>query len=364
MALGLGLLVARQLDEGAVVEHAAVNRALRGLLLLVAAACGTGTDGTPVAPPTTPVPPPAPPAPMPEPGPVTGVKAVERAPDFIVWAWDPWPGATRYEIRLYLDGGYEWQVHYRSEPSFRLEGLEPGGAARIIVRVREVAGERVSWPWSVAVQTETLPPPPRSCTNERRLALRYSDFVSEWDGTPFRVDLIRDFPDFVTEVGLDALLAPVGLLADKIETQLGYRIVEMGEVIPVPEGTPPDWNEDLDEFRRTCPVPRELGQIHFFHLDNYVPGGREVGAVAVQDCRAFAITKYRVEREDWRPDDWAGPVMHELFHLFGFAHIDGYDGDRGVPMSRALDDSAVTRGAESATWVDIDYLRCIFPERG
>ncbi len=37
---------------------------------------------------------------------------------------------------------------------------------------------------------------------------------------------------------------------------------------------------------------------------------------------------------------------------------------RGVPMSRALDDSAVTLGAESATWVDIDYLGCIFPEGG
>lgn len=33
-------------------------------------------------------------------------------------------------------------------------------------------------------------------------------------------------------------------------------------------------------------------------------------------------------------------------------------------MSRALGDSAATLGAEDATWVDIDYLRCIFPEGG
>ena len=58
--------------------------------------------------------------------------------------------------------------------------------------------------------------------------------------------------------------------------------------------------------------------------------------------------------------------MHELFHLFGFAHIDGYDPERvdGVVMSRALDDSSNWPGAQSVTWQDIDALRCIFPEGG
>ncbi len=303
---------------------------------------------------------------LPEPGPVTGVKAVERGSDFIVWAWDPWPGATLYQILLYMDGGYEREVHYRSEPSFRLEGLEPGGAARIIVRVREIAGERVSWPGSVAVQTETLPPPPRRCTNERRLALRYSDFVSEWDGTPFRVDVVGDFPDYVTETDLESLLVPVGLLEDKIEAQLGYRIVEMGDVIPVPDGTPPGWNGDEKTYNRTCPLSRDRGQIHFIYLDKTIDTPRgQAGAVAFPRCGSFAIVKTESGiGHDWPGRDWGGPTMHELFHVFGFAHIEDYDGRRGVPMSRALDDSAATLGAESAIWVDIDYLRCIFPEGG
>ena len=55
--------------------------------------------------------------------------------------------------------------------------------------------------------------------------------------------------------------------------------------------------------------------------------------------------------------------MHELFHVFGFAHIDDYDGRQGVPMSRALDDGAEAPGTQSATWADIDTLRCIFPRQ-
>ena len=116
-------------------------------------------------------------------------------------------------------------------------------------------------------------PPPRECTDEQERAVTSSPvLLPRWDGTPFRVDMIRNFPEFVTEEDLVQLLAPVGLLADKIERQLGYRIVEMGEVIPVPDGMPPGWNEDEAAFRRNCPLPRDRGQVLGFYM-NDVNGG-------------------------------------------------------------------------------------------
>ena len=295
-----------------------------------------------------------------EPGTVTGIEVADVGPDFVLWSWDPIPGAIRYQVRVHPDAGDEWHLVQVEDPFLLVDGLEPGGA--VVIRVRAIA-DSGGLPWSDYVLSETLPPSARVCTNERELAARYSSFVSEWDGTPFRVDLIRDgFPEFVTEAGLVELLDPVGLLADKIEQQLGYRIVEKGAVIPVPEGTPSDWNEDIVEFGRTCPVPRERGQVHFFYLDNYVSYSPKAGAVARPDCGAFAITKYRVEQSNWRPYLWGGPVMHELFHVFGFRHIDDYNRPDGVPMSRALDDADRAPGAQRATWADIDMLRCIFPK--
>ena len=255
-----------------------------GAVLLIAvvsgliAACDGGDSPTVPAPAPAPPPPPPPepepePAPAPEPEPeplappdpepgtVTGVEVADVGPDFVLWSWDSVPGAIRYQVRVYPNGRYEWDLVQVEEPSLLVDELEPGGA--VAIRVRAVA-DSGGLPWSEYVLAETLPPTARVCTNERELAARYSRFVSEWDGTPFRVDLIRDdFPEFVTEAGLVALLDPVRLLADKIEQQLGYRIVERGAVISAPEGTPSDWNEDIIEFGRTCPVPRERGTSPF-----------------------------------------------------------------------------------------------------
>ena len=208
-------------------------------------------------------------------------------------------------------------------------------------------------------------PPPRTCTDERERAQSYSDFVSEWNGSPFRVDLIGHFPDFVTRADLEGLLVPIALLDAKIERQLGYRLVEMGEVIPLPEDTPPDWNRDIRKYHRTCPLPREEGQALFFYLDDLIPSRPNAGAVAFTRCGSFAMTQARPGNGWPGPaGDWGGPSVHELFHLFGFAHTDDYESlnnARGVPMSRTLYKSSGRRGAEAATWGDIDLLHCIFP---
>ena len=211
-------------------------------------------------------------------------------------------------------------------------------------------------------------PPLRECTDERERAENHSSFVLEWEGTPFRVDQIRNFPDSVTEADLLELLLPVGLLADKIERQLGYRIVEMGELISVPHGTPPGWNEDIVEFSRKCPLPRDTGQIHGFYMNDAPRSVPNAGAQAYPRCGAWAILAYRVGN-GWPGRRYDETVLHELFHVFGFVHADDYDflerGD-GVPMSEELTSSRPVSqpGADGVLWADIDLLRCIFPEAG
>ena len=115
----------------------------------------------------------------------------------------------------------------------------------------------------------------RSCGNERNLAMNFSKTVREWDGTPFRVDMVRSFPDFVSDDDLWELLRPIARLADQIEQQLGYRIVEMGSVIDVPEGAASNWNTDYEYYWRNdsnnALLPRETGQILVFCMDDDNP---------------------------------------------------------------------------------------------
>ena len=211
-------------------------------------------------------------------------------------------------------------------------------------------------------------PPQQECTDERERALTFSRFVGEWDGTAFRVDMIRNFPDFVTEADLAELFAPVGLLADKIERQLGYRIVEMGEVVSVPEGMRPDWDQDAVR-RLKCLLPRERGQILGFYGDGLNTTGRpRARAQAHVSCGVFMYLRPAIGAGRWPcPGCFLdGVTIHEIFHVLGFMHADDHGrlarGD-GVAMSREMTWPR-SRGAQDAVWTDIDLLRCIFPEGG
>ena len=211
-------------------------------------------------------------------------------------------------------------------------------------------------------------PPLRECTDQQERAKTHSPvLLPKWDGTPFRVDMIRNFPDFVTEEDLVQLLAPVGLLADKIERQLGYRILEMGDVIPVPDGVPPGWNEDEAAFRRNCPLPRERGQITGFYMADTNGGAPTAGAQANPRCESFSYLSPGLGPGRWPcPGCYLdGVTLHEIFHVLGFVHDDDYDflaRGEGVAMSNPL-----TRGggrdAQAVRWPDIDLLRCIFPKQ-
>ena len=288
-------------------------------------------------------------------------------------------------VTLTAASGGDPPLTYTVSPSLP-SGLTFGASARTITgtpttaqthreysyRVTDADGDTASISFGITVAMAPEPvvgtPTLRLCADERERAENHSGFVFEWDGTPFRVDMIRNFPDFVTEADIASLLAPVGLLADKIERQLGYQILEMGEVIPIPRGTPPGWDEDTLAFRRNCPLPRDRGHILGFYMDDVLESAPSAGAQAHPRCGAFTYLRPGVGRR-WPCSGCSkdGATVHEIFHVLGFVHADDYDflerGD-GVAMSEQLTDSDRWRGADAVTWADIDLLRCIFPQGG
>ena len=281
---------------------------------------------------------------------------------------------TAYEVAIQTyradarpGGGFVWEDHpmLLEEPSFRVDGLEPGQTVGIRVRgvLRQTVGALLEGPWSDPIHTESLPME-FECANEREVAMGKSDFVLEWDGTPLRVDIVRNFPDFITEADLVQLLVPVGEMADKIELQLGYRIMQMGDVIPVPEVMPPGWNEDPVAYRRNCWLPRDKGQMIGFYMDGVLQSNPAAGAQAHPDCGVFTYLKVGVHRPGWNAV--TNDPLHEIFHVFGFGHPEDYDylerRQRVLMSPSAHRGTAI--GAQQVTEADIDILRCIFPERG
>ena len=223
----------------------------------------------------------------------------------------------------------------------------------------------------------------QSNLDERHLALQYSKVVSEWEGNPFRVDMIRNFPSFVSDDDLWDLLRPVDRLADQIEEQLGYRIVETGNVIDTPAGAAPDWNANFNQYWQydsdNALLPREKGQLLVFYMndDNPVPWDAQGGGSPLNAhicCGTISYNK-RAMGDWWHGKDSAcsgefaangrdgESLVHELFHLFGFRHPDDPP-ERGVPMCEGALHNPWKIGAciHSASPNDIDRLQRVFPK--
>ena len=225
----------------------------------------------------------------------------------------------------------------------------------------------------------------RVCTNERELAMKASiTVVGEWDGTPIRVDMIRNFPDFVTDDDLWELLRPVDELARHIEQQLGYRVVEMGEIIDVPAGAAPGFNQDFTYYwQNDGPtnklLPRESGQILVFFMDDYnLASGSEFGSrMSAHGCCGTTTYNKRVAGPWWSNEDscctglnaasgrYGAVLIHELFHILGFLHPEADSNTKGeaVRMLWGPLHGPWTTGStvHYATREEIDMLRCIFP---
>lgn len=222
---------------------------------------------------------------------------------------------------------------------------------------------------------EPAPPPepapiPRECSDEADLALGLAQpTVSEWDGSPFRVDYVNNFPEFVPQEYLQGQLDVIGRLADQIEAQLGYRVIEAGSFVPVPDGAPEGWDQDFDNYWRNDLLPRESGQLLAFYL-NDDPGALLGSFHAHVCCGTISYSRPYFEEPHWTqatpPNNPHGEaIVHEIFHLLGFIH-EREDFEFGVPMSRGALHVPWESGSEVyyATWEDVDALRCIFPESG
>ena len=208
------------------------------------------------------------------------------------------------------------------------------------------------------------PPAPRVCTDERERARAFLGAVlpGEWDGTPFSVDLFDHFPAIAGADYPARQLEEVAGLADQIEGQLGYRIIEAGGVVPPPRDLPADWNDGSNDGVKYCEQWRKPGQIVGVHLESLPPGHRGGGALAASPWCAF-VTYYVGDGPLTGAAADAGrtAIVHELFHLFGFEHLDDLGRD-GIPMSRSL--TYESGGGFRAGFDDIDALRCVFPEGG
>ena len=385
------------------------------LAALLAAGCGGGTDGTPVAPPTTASPAPEPSAPtvravaqilsapfdpdgyqefetirvlvdFAEPVGVEGSPrlAIEigdhvRFAEFLTWWEDDWPPERpswgwRFDYSVGPDDEDPDGITIQADPFDLSEGsfLTRAGV-EIEVAIYAVAAKHLTENPAQVGPGEPMgthrvlgAPDPLVCADERERAVNHSRWVRWWDGTPFRVDMIRSFPEAVTEADIVQLLEPVALLADKIEDQIGYRIVEAGDVIPVPEGAPPGWNTDEQRYRRTCPVVADRDQILGFYMDDTNHGSPGTDGQANSYCGSFSYMRPVLENWPCPGCDKDALTLHELFHVLGFVHFDDDDfiaRGEGVRMSAPLTWDGWP-GVDTVLRSDIDALRCIFPEGG
>ena len=122
------------------------------LVCLGASSCKRADPpGTGLSTPTTPAPPPAP-APLAVP---TGLHVRESGEDFIEWAWNPVAGTTGYEVQIDLFLNFDLPIDESRVTSTSYRRNYPTPGLEYFLRVRAVAGTRVSeWTFPVVAMVE------------------------------------------------------------------------------------------------------------------------------------------------------------------------------------------------------------------
>lgn len=313
-------------------------------------ACGSDS-GTPRAP-TTPTPPPPPPE---------GVTVVEQTETGLTLEWEPVATATEYRVHVKTLRGIEEPIAARtSETSLTVSDLHRG--ARYLVAVASLRGSEAS-ETGPEVETNTLVPE-YTCGSEYDLARDLAIVPHEWNGSPIRVDIIDNMPQYgLSLTNLEAQLGRIERMAEDIEWQLGYPVIERGEVIPQPEGF--SVRSECDN----CSVvvegwERQPRTVVALYADQNPKreDGSSIGMWAQFGDGLTVWFRSALEEPGFNLN-WA-VLNHEVFHLLGFKHPDNPD-PAGIAMNYESMYSTPERRVRFyhyADWQDIAELGCAFPK--
>lgn len=174
------------------------------------------------------------------------------------------------------------------------------------------------------------------------LPFQYGEaLVALWDGTPFVVDVSSSLRN------ADRLLEVVAQEAERIRAVLGYEIFVAGDVLQL---------ADVSETQLTDPESASRLNPPHQHVDILCCYGLKPQVMGVANPHLRLV----VLRNDPFGSRYA--IIHELYHLLGFAH----PGEpRGVEMSEALMHGVRAKGAglplpTRSTPNDLARLACIY----
>ena len=378
--------------------------------LLLAAACGTGTDGKPVAPPTTPGPAPPPPVvravaevwtwPSDARGYVVGERiwvvlrssettkvegsprlAIEigehvRLADFSPWVEDDFPPERpswlqRFEYEVGRDDADADGISIQADALDGSDGsLLNAAGMEVKVAIHAVVAKRLDDPAQVApgepLGTHRVIgwPELRACTDQRQRALEYSwsyvRLVDEWhpdrpirflvDADPIIAGGLRiGRPDFLEA----QVLQPLRDMARRLEERLGYAVMESPDAGPGGAGN--TVSVSWRDFVYWPPWAEE----------QCGPLGAPWNAQGDPPAVFLNRPIFDPEAQCWpyERSRRRETIIHELAHTFGMGHAEGYSNyvAEDLAMSREL---TAMIGEESDAFLlveDLDNIGCVFP---
>ena len=186
------------------------------------------------------------------------------------------------------------------------------------------------------------------CTDERERAIDYATFddyetaaPALWDDTPFVVDISHSYPN------ADELLNAVADEAEWINAVLGYEVFVAGDVLPLVDITE-------NQLRYISSAEQLIPPDGHIHIRCCYPSGTRSAGTAYPWWRVLMLEN--------DPFQSRHIIVHELYHILGFSHIDNPE---GVMMSETLmggpgHDASGASIPTDATPLDLAKLACIY----